>query len=43
MIIRKEIEDYLRELHKDKGYLRVWTPHLAKEELYKTSGHADKF
>ena len=43
MIIRKEVEDYLRELHKDKGYLRVWTPHLAKEELYKTSGHADKF
>jgi threonyl-tRNA synthetase len=43
MIIRKEVEDYLWELHKDKGYLRVWTPHLAKEELYKTSGHADKF
>ena len=43
MIIRKEIEDYLRELHKDKWYLRVWTPHLAKEDLYKTSGHAEKF
>ncbi|MBQ9553561.1 hypothetical protein IJU97_00970 [bacterium] len=43
MIIRKEVEDYLWELHKDKGYLRVWTPHLAKEDLYKTSGHADKF
>ena len=43
MIIRKEIEDYLWELHKDKGYQRVWTPHLAKEDLYKTSGHAEKF
>ena len=43
MIIRKEVEDYLWELHKDKGYLRVWTPHLAKEDLYKTSGHAEKF
>ena len=43
MIIRKEVEDYLWELHKDKGYERVWTPHLAKEDLYKTSGHADKF
>ena len=43
MIIRKEVEDYLWELHKDKGYERVRTPHLAKEDLYKTSGHADKF
>ncbi|NDK08599.1 threonine--tRNA ligase [Candidatus Gracilibacteria bacterium] len=43
MIIRKELEDYLWELHKDKGYSRVWTPHLAKEDLYKCSGHAEKF
>ena len=43
MIIRKEIEDFLWQLHKDKGYQRVWTPHLAKEDLYKTSGHAEKF
>ena len=43
MIIRKEIEDYLWELHRDKGYQRVWTPHLAKEDLYVTSGHAAKF
>ncbi len=43
MIIRKAIEDYLWELHQDKGYSRVWTPHLTKEALYITSGHADKF
>ena len=43
MIIRKEIEDYLWELHKGKGYDRVWTPHIAKEVLYETSGHAAKF
>ncbi|NCU28427.1 MAG: threonine--tRNA ligase [Candidatus Moranbacteria bacterium] len=43
MIIRKEIEEYLWELHQDKGYLRVWTPHLAKQDLYQTSGHAAKF
>ncbi len=43
MIIRKEIEDYLWSLHKDKGYWRVWTPHIAKEALYETSGHAAKF
>ena len=43
MIIRKEIEDYLWELHRQRGYDRVWTPHIAKEELYITSGHAAKF
>ena len=43
MIIREEIVNYLWELHKDKGYQKVWTPHIAKEQLYKTSGHWDKF
>jgi hypothetical protein len=43
MIIRKEIEDYLWDLHKSKGYDRVWTPHIAKKDLYETSGHAAKF
>jgi len=43
MIIREEILDYLWLLHKDKGYQKVWTPHIAKEQLYKTSGHWDKF
>jgi threonyl-tRNA synthetase len=43
MIIRREIEEYLWELHKRKGYDRVWTPHIAKIALYETSGHATKF
>jgi threonyl-tRNA synthetase len=43
MIIRKAIEDYLWDLHKDHGYSRVWTPHIAKIALYETSGHASKF
>ena len=43
MTIRKEIEDYLWDLHKERGYLRVWTPHLAKEALYETSGHAGHY
>ncbi|MBP7848586.1 hypothetical protein KA013_05295 [Patescibacteria group bacterium] len=37
MIIREEIENYLWELHRMKGYQRVRTPHLAREELYQTS------
>ena len=43
MIIRKEIENYLWSLHAQKGYSQVWTPHIAKEALYETSGHAAKF
>ncbi len=43
MIIRQKIEDLLWKLHEGKGYSRVWTPHIAKEELYVTSGHAAKF
>jgi len=43
MIIRKEVEDFLWSLHKNKGYGRVWTPHITKKNLYETSGHAAKF
>ncbi len=42
-ILRQEIEKYLWSLHKDKGYQRVWTPHLAKAELYITSGHGQHY
>ena len=42
-IIRQEIENYLSELQIPKGYQKVWIPHLAKKELYQTSGHWDKF
>ena len=43
MIMRKAIEDYLWSLHADKDYDRIWTPHLAKEDLYITSGHAGHY
>jgi threonyl-tRNA synthetase len=43
MAIRAEIETYLWELHRTRGYQRVWTPHIAKMALYETSGHAAKF
>jgi threonyl-tRNA synthetase len=43
MVIRKSIEDYLWSLHEQRGYDRVWTPHLAKESLYETSGHAGHY
>lgn len=40
MIMRKELEEFLWSLHKNRWYDRVRTPHLAKEDLYKVSGHA---
>lgn len=43
MIVRKEIENYLWDLHKKHGYDRVWTPHLAKEDLYVCSWHAGHY
>jgi threonyl-tRNA synthetase len=40
-IIRKIMEDYSRDRHQNGGYKFVYTPHLAKAELFETSGHLD--
>ena len=37
--IRHLIEDYIYKLELKNGYQHVLTPHLAREDLYKTSGH----
>jgi threonyl-tRNA synthetase len=42
-VIRREIINYLWELHAAHEHHWVWTPHIAKDVLYKTSGHWDKF
>jgi threonyl-tRNA synthetase len=42
-IIRNEVIKFLWELHKDRGYQQVCIPHIAKPDLYKASGHWDKF
>ena len=38
-IIRKIIEDYLRDFHLKNGYQIVYTPHIAKSTLWEISGH----
>lgn len=38
-IIRDELENLAKELEFKAGYVRVATPHLAKESLYHTTGH----
>ena len=40
-IIRKLMEDYSRQRHEEGGYEFVYTPHLANERLFQTSGHLD--
>jgi threonyl-tRNA synthetase len=37
--IRDALEDFAKETEARAGYLRVATPHLAKEDLYVQSGH----
>ncbi len=42
-VLRHNLASYSQELQSQYGFERVWTPHIAKEELYKVSGHWDKF
>ncbi len=39
--VRVQIESLLRDLHYRYGYEFVTTPHIARIDLWKTSGHAD--
>ena len=38
-IIRNELESFLKEEQRKRGYLPVYTPHIGNIELYKRSGH----
>ena len=40
-LIRQVIEDFWRTEHIKRGYDIVYTPHIAKLDLWKTSGHWD--
>jgi len=39
-IIRKEMEDWMRAEYLKRGYSLVFTPHVMRIDLWKTSGHA---
>ena len=39
-IIRKEMEDWMRAEYLKRGYSLVFTPHVMRVDLWKTSGHA---
>jgi threonyl-tRNA synthetase len=38
-IVRRVIEDFWKNTHEDHGYQLVYTPHLVKVDMWKTSGH----
>ncbi|MEI7825608.1 MAG: TGS domain-containing protein, partial [Chlorobiaceae bacterium] len=38
-IIRNELEAFLKEEQRKRGYLPVYTPHIGNIDLYKRSGH----
>jgi threonyl-tRNA synthetase len=42
-ILRKQLEDFVRQIHIDRGYDVVATPHLARSVLWETSGHLEKY
>ncbi len=42
-LLRQLLTEFVWSLMEPQGYQRVWAPHIAKVDLYKTSGHYDKF
>ncbi|HYW45470.1 MAG TPA: threonine--tRNA ligase [Bryobacteraceae bacterium] len=40
-MIRKLLEDWMRDQYLRRGYSLVYTPHVARFDLWKTSGHAN--
>jgi threonyl-tRNA synthetase len=39
--IRQQIEAFWKSLHEEHGYQFVYTPHVARLDLWRTSGHVD--
>ncbi len=42
-VIRTLLEDFLKQEQIKRGYLSVVTPHIARVDLFKTSGHWQKY
>ncbi len=40
-LLRKLIEDYWKDAHYRNDYDLLYTPHIARQDLWKTSGHLD--
>jgi threonyl-tRNA synthetase len=42
-VVREKLNEFVQKLREERGYQRVTIPHLAKKDLYETSGHWAKF
>ncbi|MES2971864.1 MAG: threonine--tRNA ligase [Patescibacteria group bacterium] len=42
-MLREELTNFSNQLRQRYGFQKVWTPNITKTDLYKTSGHWDKF
>src|SRR5690242_8590228 len=42
-IVRKQIEDWMRDQYLKRGYSLVYTPHVMRADLRKTSGHLSHY
>ncbi|TSC88890.1 MAG: threonyl-tRNA synthetase [Parcubacteria group bacterium Gr01-1014_3] len=42
-LLRRLVENYIIQLQEQRGYEPIWIPHITKGELYKISGHLDKY
>lgn len=42
-LVRRLICEFVEELQSQQGIVQVWTPQIAKAELFKISGHYDKY
>jgi threonyl-tRNA synthetase len=42
-VLRNELVKFSEELQRAAGYEAVWAPHMTRVDLYKTSGHYDKY
>jgi threonyl-tRNA synthetase len=42
-VLRDLAAQYSNQLRQDRGFTKVWTPHITKKELYEASGHWAKF
>lgn len=42
-VIREQVENLLKQMCRDRGYELIYTPHIARAELWHTSGHFDYY
>lgn len=42
-VLRDVVAAYSNQLRQERGFTKVWTPHITKKDLYETSGHWAKF